>query len=126
MGLSCGVMILGHLDTCYTDWDKQTPENNAESVIRKVARKRFGSSYDARFSQVVFSHRESNKYAEALVDLIKEKKLGSVVASKPILNENTQYTTIVTYIWNIENLDALKEFNVPEPRPKRTKSGWWY
>lgn len=122
--LSCGIRLLGQLDA-----GKQqalTYIDNAEKVVRLVARTRYrkdSMGYELeRFSTVVFSHRDNDSYAEALLDLIRQKKLGKVTKSPPTYNPNS-CNTIRTYVWDID-YDRLTKFNVPESRKPRATHNW--
>lgn len=119
--LSCGVRLLGQLDAGKSQ--QLSFKQNAEKVVRMIARNRFAEYPRNKYSTVIFSHREGDPYATALLDLIKAKKLGAVVESEPIVNANTMYSTIQSYIWNL-NETNLAKFNKPEPTKPRPKYNW--
>ena len=124
--LSCGIRLISQLDA--GKFQGLSVEENAAKVVRMVARKRFGILYkgdNERFSTVIFSHREGDSYCEALLDLIRKKKLGKVTPSPVVQNANS-FAYIQTYVWDI-NANNLIDFCVPEPRkPRRlTSTAYW-
>lgn len=124
-GLSCGVRLLGQLDSGKAHFPSLAPKENAERVVRLVARNRIGNNWSSEnfYAQVVFSHREDDPYCEALLDLIRSERLGTITKSPAVENPNSG-SIIRTYIWTL-NKKRLEKWNVKEPYKPRAKRSTW-
>ena len=131
--LSCGIRLLGQLDAGKSDYPYKAlePEENALRVVHQVARKRYRQKPEnwtwvdgpvvnnECFSQVIFSHRVRDEYCDALVDLIRKKRLGTLTKSPSVINSNSG-ARIHTYIWTL-NEERLKDMWVARDKPRKRR-----
>lgn len=120
--ISCGVMQLSDLTR---DYDAQI-----RSMLNQAHAQEYYYRNYLRFSQVIFSDNldygagkksdERFSPGAGFAQYITDNALGTVTASPPIINRNTN-NTIKTWIWNIEDyLKVIK--HVGWTAPKRRKS----
>lgn len=117
ISFSCGVRCLLDIEQDYQDFHDY--DTAAKYIVHKVRKNRLGTSWLGRYPFVMWSSIATSSMAVAMLAYIEKHKLGKVIATDPVLNENSS-NEIKVWIWTIDvrALAALDDGPIPrKPRP---------